>query len=81
MTICMWLSESMSHDQTVLLRGGLTDCKALDLNPNFLYVTGTVVCVLNVSNLSHLKNTISQTKSYLLFCPRIGLCDDEDVKR
>jgi hypothetical protein len=30
----------MSHDQMVLLRDGLTDCKALDLNPNFLYVTG-----------------------------------------
>jgi hypothetical protein len=25
----------MSHDQMVLLRDGLTDCKALDLNPNF----------------------------------------------
>jgi hypothetical protein len=72
----------MSHDQMVLLRDGLTDCKALDLNPNFLYVTGTVVCLLNVSKLCHLKNTISQTKSYLLFCPPISTSrQQEDVAK
>jgi hypothetical protein len=62
----------MSHDQMVLLRGGLWSFRcqaciqpsALDLEPNYLYVT--VVFALNVSKPLHLKNTVSQTKSDLL---------------
>jgi len=67
----------MSHDQMVLLRDGSWSFRyeaciqpsALDLEPNYLYVT--VVFVINVSKPLHLKNTVSQTKSDLLFYPPI----------